>query len=64
MKVNDEACIIFAKAFYQTLFSGNNCTIVKAFEFAKEAVRIQDSRTFPKGEHQKFLFMHRATIDG
>jgi hypothetical protein len=59
MKVNDTAWIVFAKAFYNTLFSIIGWKVWEAFEFAKQAVEIQDCRTCPKGESQKFVLFSK-----
>ena len=34
--ISDEASIIFAKAFYNALFSNENFTVCKAFKIAKQ----------------------------
>ena len=57
--ISDEASIIFAKAFYQALFSLNSYSIWEAFEAAKGAVKLQGGISCNTGEHHKYILKWR-----
>ena len=57
--ISDEASIIFAKAFYQALFSLHSYSIWNAFDAAKAAVKFQGGNSCKIGEHWKYILKSR-----
>ena len=60
--ISDNASIIFAKAFYQALFSINSYSICDAFEAAKATVKFQGGNACGVGEHNKYVLKARYLI--
>ncbi|CAI2383863.1 unnamed protein product [Moneuplotes crassus] len=58
-KVQDNACIKFAKAFYKGLFDAGSKTVCEAFELAKSMVRMQFGRDGIQKEENKFKCLHK-----
>ena len=61
-KISDEASIIFAKAFYQALFSLNSYSIWNAFDAAKATVKLQGGNAWGAGEYNKYILKSRYLI--
>src|SRR5690606_33573045 len=57
-EIKDKACIIFASAFYNHLFSTQTDSVCKAFEFAQKSVATQFGKEGCQGEEGKFKCLH------